>query len=170
MFDVITCASAFVLLADPGSAVKSWAKLLKKGGRLIFDVPTNDSTIRGLMLDKVAQELGIPVVYGRTTLDSKEKVIQLLTDAGMDSPESFLSGDYEEPSEVLGTDGEKAGEVWDAMVAQQSWFTSWYMGLIEPGVEKTAKEVFCREEKKIAGPDGKVRKQIRFHMAVGRKV
>jgi len=30
MFDVITCASAFVLLADPGSAVKSWAKLLKE--------------------------------------------------------------------------------------------------------------------------------------------
>jgi len=49
------------------------------------------------MLDKVAHKLGIPVVYGRTTLDSREKAIQLLTDAGIDSSESFLSGDLRSP-------------------------------------------------------------------------
>ena len=62
-FDVMTCASAFVLLENQGQTVKRWARLLKKGGRLIFDVPTNDSMIRGLVLEKVAQELEVPLIY-----------------------------------------------------------------------------------------------------------
>ncbi len=33
--DLITCAAAFVLVENPGAAVKNWAKLLKKGGKLI---------------------------------------------------------------------------------------------------------------------------------------
>jgi ubiquinone/menaquinone biosynthesis C-methylase UbiE len=76
-FDIITCRSAFVLLKDSSLAVKSWAKLLKKGGRLIFDVLTNDSMVQGLVLDQVAEELGIMVVYRRMRLNSEEKVRKL---------------------------------------------------------------------------------------------
>lgn len=39
-FDVISCASAFVLLEDFEGVVKGWKKLLKRGGKMIFDVPT----------------------------------------------------------------------------------------------------------------------------------
>lgn len=37
MFDVIICASAFVMIEDQSGAVKSLVKLLKKGGKKIFE-------------------------------------------------------------------------------------------------------------------------------------
>ena len=39
-FDVISCASAFVLFEDPENIVRGWKKMLKRGGKMIFDVPT----------------------------------------------------------------------------------------------------------------------------------
>jgi ubiquinone/menaquinone biosynthesis C-methylase UbiE len=38
-FDVISCASAFVLFEDPENVVGGWKKMLKTGGKMIFDVP-----------------------------------------------------------------------------------------------------------------------------------
>jgi ubiquinone/menaquinone biosynthesis C-methylase UbiE len=58
-FDLITCGSAVALLQHPGDAVKGWAKLLKKGGRMIFDVPTWDSMITGYVLNVVANKLDV---------------------------------------------------------------------------------------------------------------
>lgn len=58
--DVITCASAFVLLENQGETVKRWARLLMKAGRLVFDVPENKRMIRRLMLEEVARELERP--------------------------------------------------------------------------------------------------------------
>jgi len=107
-FDVITRASTLVLLEDLDSAVRQWAKLLKKGGRVIFDVPTSDSMIRGLVLDKVAQGLGVPVVYNRTRFFSPGSMEQLPTDAGLDAGESFMTENYGEVTEL---DAEQAGDM-----------------------------------------------------------
>jgi len=164
-FDVITCASAFVLLEDPSSAVKSWAKLLKKGGRLIFDVPTNDSRVQGLVLDQAAQELGIMVVYGRMRLNSEEKVRRLLTDAGLDDTESFPTENYEGPEEYS---AEEAGEMFDRMLSGDWSF--WYKDLAAPNLRGAAREIFCREFEKTADQDGKIKSYLRFHMAVGKRV
>jgi ubiquinone/menaquinone biosynthesis C-methylase UbiE len=164
-FDIITCASAFVLLEDPSSAVKSWAKLLKKGGRLIFDVPPNDSMVQGLVLDQVAEELGIMVVYGRMRLNSEEKVRRLLTDAGLDDSESFPTENYRGPENYS---AEKAGEMFDSMVSEEWSF--WYKDLAAPNLRRAAREIFCREFEKRADQDGKIKSYLRFHMAVGKRV
>jgi len=164
-FDIITCASAFVLLEDPSSAVKSWAKLLKKGGRLIFDVPTNDSMVQGLVLDQVAEELGIMVVYGRMRLNSEEKVRRLLTDAGLDGSESFPTENYRGPENY---DAEKAGEMFDSMISEEWSF--WYKDIAAPNIRGPAREIFCREFKMKADQDGKIKSYLRFHMAVGKRV
>jgi ubiquinone/menaquinone biosynthesis C-methylase UbiE len=92
-FDLITCATAFVLLKKQGLAVKQWAKLLKKGGRVTFDVPTNDSMIRVLVLENCSRAWG-PLIYNRTRLESAENVRKLLTDADLDPKESFLTDNY----------------------------------------------------------------------------
>lgn len=45
-FDIISICSALVLLPDQQGAIRFWVeKLLKKGGRLIVDVPTEDITL-----------------------------------------------------------------------------------------------------------------------------
>jgi ubiquinone/menaquinone biosynthesis C-methylase UbiE len=167
MFDIITCASAFVLLDDPSLAVKGWAKLLKKGGRLIFDVPTNDTMVKGGVLDQVAQELGIMVVYGRMRLNSEEKVRFLLTDAGLDNTGSFPTENYDEPEEYS---AEKAGEIFDGMLSEERWSSFWYKDLAAPKLRGTAREIFCRKFEKAADHDGRIKSYLRFHMAVGKRV
>lgn len=44
-FDVVTCASALVLLRDPGAAVKAWVAMMAPGGRLIIDVTSEDAMV-----------------------------------------------------------------------------------------------------------------------------
>lgn len=114
-FDVITCASAFMLVADPGPALKAWAKLLRKGGRIIVDVPTGDSNIQSLVLEKVAKRMGAEVIYERDRLGAMQKLIQLLVDAGLDPRESFVADHYDKPLEL---NAEKADEVFEGMLRE----------------------------------------------------
>jgi ubiquinone/menaquinone biosynthesis C-methylase UbiE len=114
-FDVITCASAFMLLEDPGAAVKSWAKLLRRGGRIIYDVPTGDSNIQALLLERVASKMGTEVIYPRANLDSMQKVTQLLADAGLDTRESCVADNYQEPEEL---DVRRAGKLFEEMLSK----------------------------------------------------
>lgn len=44
-YDLITCTTALVLLEDPARVIKQWAGLLKVGGRLITDVPTEGKKV-----------------------------------------------------------------------------------------------------------------------------
>jgi ubiquinone/menaquinone biosynthesis C-methylase UbiE len=42
-FDAISCASALVLLREPGVALQNWNEYLKPGGRLITDITDGDN-------------------------------------------------------------------------------------------------------------------------------
>ena len=168
-FDVISCASAFVLLEDPHAAVNGWAKLLKRGGKLIFDVPTNDSMVQGVVLEKSARQLnigGVSDLYGRTRLDSEEKVRKLLTDAGLDDSECFTTEDYEGPHTYH---VDKAGEMFDKMIAEGKWSFLWFKDLAAPQVRSAARDSFCKEFAKLADEDGEVKSHLRLHMAIGRQ-
>ncbi|CAG8960120.1 hypothetical protein HYFRA_00010599 [Hymenoscyphus fraxineus] len=166
-FDVVSCAAALVLLKEPGTAVREWARLLKPGGMLITDVLTGDTMVRGILLDRVAEELGVETVHSRVKLDSGEKVMGLLSGAGLDGGESFLTKSYAETKYL---DVEKAGEMFDALFEETSVLRTWYAELVVPSRREKSKEIFEREMKKLAGPDGKVVEYVRFHMAIGRKV
>jgi ubiquinone/menaquinone biosynthesis C-methylase UbiE len=167
MFDVITCASAFVLLEDQPGAVKSWAKLLKKGGKVIFDAATGDSQIKALALERVTEKLGIVRTYTREGIDSEEKVRSLLTGAGLDDSEFFVSENYEDGGVVV---VENAGATFDDLVQEKKWFRGWYDELDKPGRMVKARELFCKEIEKIANGEKEVRSWWRFYMAVGRKI
>jgi len=81
MFDIITCASTFVLMEDQEEAVESWAKLPKKGGKVILDIPTGDNMVKGLAFERIAERLRIKRQYTREEIDSEEKLRALLTPA-----------------------------------------------------------------------------------------
>lgn len=51
-FDVISLASALVLLDDPDAAVKLWVTFLKPGGCLVLDVPSPHNLVTGLALER----------------------------------------------------------------------------------------------------------------------
>jgi ubiquinone/menaquinone biosynthesis C-methylase UbiE len=167
MFDTITCASAFVLIEDQAGAVKSWTKLLKRGGKVIFDIPTGDSMVRGLALERIAEQLGIRRQYTRERIDSGEKVRALLTGAGLDDDDFFVSESYND-GELLSVKG--AGDTFDAMAAEKKWFRGWYDDVEKPGMMERAKELFCREIERLAGEDGQVRDWMKFYMAVGERL
>lgn len=177
-FDVISCASAVVLLEDPSAAVKNWTKWLKKGGRIIFDAPTDDSMVAGVCLDRTKEKMGIAITGGsRTHLGTAASVTQLLKGAGLDSSESFLTGEYK-PIEEL--DAAKAGAIFDAHVGDESlrqkedegkkWFARWFEELAVPEVRQEAKDIFCREMEALANENGKVQSHVRFNIAIGRKI
>ncbi|KAG4434760.1 hypothetical protein IFR05_009751 [Cadophora sp. M221] len=170
-FDVIACASAMVLLEDPGTCVKKWAKLLKPGGRLIFDTSTNDSLVPGRCFDIVKQELNMFTVYGsKIALGTVAKVKQMLEDAGLDGGESFISRNYVEFKGVEEIDATKGGELFESIMQRDGWVKRWYEELRQPGVRDKAKDIFCRELSKLADDSGKVESYFRFNVAVGKKV
>lgn len=166
MFDVITCASAFVLIEDQSGAVKSWAKLLRKGGRVIFDCATGDSMVKALALERIVEKLGIVRHYSREGIDSEEKVRSLLTSAGLDDKDLFVSESYGD-GEVLSVEG--AGDLFDVMVKEKKWFRGWYDDLEKPGMMEKARDLFCKEIENIAEGEEQVTSWLRFYMAVGRK-
>lgn len=165
-FDIITCASAFVLLEDPAAVIKSWAKFLKIGGKLIFDVPTYNSMIGSSVINLVGHKLGIPVAYCWNNLDAIEKVKPLLTNAGLDDSETFVTDSYK------GTelDAKNAGDIFEGIVGKKEWFEGVYAEFNEPGRKESAKDMFCREMEKLADAHGKVMEDRRFTIAVGKKV
>ncbi|CZR58430.1 related to ubiE/COQ5 methyltransferase [Phialocephala subalpina] len=164
-FDLITCVSAFALVQDPSEAVRSWGKLLKKGGKLIFDVPAGGSLIKNLLLERVAKELNVSVHSHR--LDSAESVKKCLTDAGLDASESFLSDVYD-ATEVMEIN--KAGETFDELLGRANWTGDWYRDLAKPGLVDKSRAAFRKEVEKIADKDGKVVSYLMLNMAVGKKL
>lgn len=62
-FDIISCCSALVLLADPGKVIKHWASFLKPGGKMIIDVPTEDKTLQHLFTVDLRDSMGAGLVF-----------------------------------------------------------------------------------------------------------
>ena len=165
-FDVISCGSAFVLFEDHANTIKGWTKLLKVGGKMIFDVPTSTTMVGGWVLNVVGHTLNMPVAFDRTKLDSVEKVNALLLEAGLNDSETFVSKSYNEKE----LDVKDAGQLFESIVGRQDWFEDVYAGFKDPTRKEPAKEMFCEEMRNLADGDGKIKEELRFIMVVGRKV
>jgi len=127
IFDVITCASAMVLLEDPAASVKHWATLLKAGGKLIFDTSTNDSLVVGRCFDVVKQELNMFTVNGsKTAIGTVPKVKQMLVDAGLDPTQTFVSRQYDEFKTLEEIDASKGGNFFEETMGREGWVKRWY--------------------------------------------
>ena len=82
-FDVISCCSALVLLEDSGAAIKHWANLLRSGGKMIVDVPTEDKSLQHLFTVDLRDAVGISLPYDRSWVQSIRSLEDLYREAGL---------------------------------------------------------------------------------------
>lgn len=135
-------------------------------GTSIADSETLSSMVGGWVLNIVRHKLNMPVAYDRTKVDSVEKVKALLKDAGLDDRETFVSDSYNDKE----LDAENAGDMFENIVERKGWFEEVYAGLKDPDMKGPAKEMFCQEMKRLADKNGKILEEMRFTIAVGKKV
>jgi len=167
MWDIITICSALVLLHDPASAVQHWASYLKKGGRLVVDVPHPRSMLALKVLGDIADEFGVKVLGNRKWIQKPESLRGLMEDAGLDAEvtETEIWDDIPARTDagkgVWGT--EDGGIVFDEAVKG-----SGFEGLGEEQ-KGGAREAFVREWGGLKGDDGLVREEGRLFVGVGVK-
>ena len=148
-FDVIACCSALVLLDDPTSVVRKWVELLKIGGRLIIDVPTEDRTVQYLFVVALRGKLGMPLPFDRDWTQGVESLEKVYKEAGLvvekswktksyigeiwhEDEESVRDEVFETQSRDLFTVFAKEGRLEDARAA---WKDVWKLG-VEDGKGK----------------------------------
>lgn len=164
-FDVITCAAAFVLLGDGPTAVQNWTKLLKPGGRVIFDVLTEDSLAPSYIMDAVGEAFEVKTISQRRKYGKPEQVNRLMTDAGLNTEQSFMTIPYELPD----IDASDSGSIYDKMTARKGWADGWYSEFRDHPAASFARAMFCAKLSMLADAEGKVHDKMMFYMAVGVK-
>lgn len=166
-FDVVTCASALVLLRDPGKAVEAWAGLMAPGGRLMVDVPAEDAMVVGAVLERVGKGLGVGLPFDRSWVRSRESLSEVLVRAGLVVERCWRCEGYGEGAAVLGRrrGGESAGSVFDRVVEAPM-----FRRLAEDGVRRRAREMFVEEYERLVGDvGGKTAGNDCFYVAIARK-
>jgi ubiquinone/menaquinone biosynthesis C-methylase UbiE len=83
-FDVITVASALVLFPDPKAAIEHWAGFLKPGGVIAMDATHPRNLVPGMVLERVARRLDLPIPYNRSWSKSESTLRQVLGSAGLE--------------------------------------------------------------------------------------
>jgi ubiquinone/menaquinone biosynthesis C-methylase UbiE len=81
-FDLILCSSAFVLFDDPGNVVSHWREYLKPGGKVAIDITHEYNLRAGILLEKVAQRLGMSFPSNRSWIKSKDSFSDILKSQG----------------------------------------------------------------------------------------
>jgi ubiquinone/menaquinone biosynthesis C-methylase UbiE len=83
-FDVITVASALVLFPDPREAIEHWSEYLKPGGVLAVDATHPRNLVSGMVLERVARRLDLPIPYNRAWSRSETTLRKVLESAGLE--------------------------------------------------------------------------------------
>jgi ubiquinone/menaquinone biosynthesis C-methylase UbiE len=83
-FDVITLASALVLFPDPKAAIEHWSQFLKPGGIIAVDATHPRNLISGMVLERVARRLSLPMPYNRSWSKSESTLKDMLESAGLE--------------------------------------------------------------------------------------
>ncbi|ETN40630.1 uncharacterized protein HMPREF1541_04908 [Cyphellophora europaea CBS 101466] len=91
-FDIISCCSGLVLLADPARAIKKWAELLRPGGKLIADVPTENHTLQYIFSWELRGALNLRSDFNRSWVQDIHSLEELYTDAGLAVERSWRTG------------------------------------------------------------------------------
>lgn len=176
-YDLITCATALVLLEDPAKAIKQWTGLLKPGGRLITDVPTEDANISGLVFEEVGEVLGIQLPFSRRWVENIYSLQQLMIKAGLEIECAIKHQGYNGPKDY----GNSAGaELFDRSVPATKPqdavkdLNDVARGLFvekfgAPCVREKARAIFAERFKNRAGNDGIVREQDCFYVVIAKK-
>ncbi|KAL8783378.1 MAG: hypothetical protein Q9195_009406 [Heterodermia aff. obscurata] len=158
-FDLITCASAFVLLEDPVGAMKHWATFLSPTGRLIIDVPTETSMVVGSMLESILRDSGLPL-YGRSGVNSVSTFEDVIRKAGLWPIRIFETDSYSETQESIK----------DARTLFDKWIRYTESGdITDPELRESLVSKFQEMMNEAADSSGMVHDDIRFNVAIAGK-
>ncbi|KAH8658790.1 S-adenosyl-L-methionine-dependent methyltransferase [Tricladium varicosporioides] len=171
-FDIITCASALVLLDDPRKAIEEWVEYLKPStGRLIIDVPSTKSMLGLKILGDLKEEFGFEMLGERRWIHGPQSLRDLMESVGLVSEvletESF--GDVPARTKILGKGGDEAvwgvdegGEVFDGLAEAMG-------GWEELGREKKerARAMFEERWREEGNGEGVVKEEGSLYVGVG---
>ncbi|KAI4090974.1 MAG: hypothetical protein LQ339_008221 [Xanthoria mediterranea] len=159
-FDIVTCASALLLLQEPLLAIEHWAALLVPNGRLLVDVMIERNVIAPAILTKIGPLVGRSLRWSGAWVESEDSLRQLFTDAGLTVEEVYASEVYETRDYQV----EDGPDIFEKTVTNPM-----FRVFGEPDVREKAKELFVEEFKGRAGPHGVVREEVKFYMGIARK-
>ncbi|OAP56140.1 hypothetical protein AYL99_09319 [Fonsecaea erecta] len=135
-FDVVTCASALILLPDPLRAVKNWKSVLRPGGRLITDVQTKDANLVMNIFSAIAPHVGETVPWHSHLWQSQQALAALMVDAGFHVEKIFETEAYARAQYHL----DAAQELFDKAVGK-----AMYKDFGRAEIREKAKELFVRK-------------------------
>ncbi len=81
-FDFIMCSNAFVLFDNPADVVRMWKDYLKPGGRLAIDITHEHNFRSGVVMERVAERMGVPFPANRSWIKSKDSFREILEKEG----------------------------------------------------------------------------------------
>ena len=167
-FDIVTCASALVLLEDAGKAIRHWTQYLRPGGRIIVDATHPQSQLIGITMERVGMRMQKPVPYYRLPFQKPDDLKTVMEKAGLRDVEIKLVSqmaiegteqlkDYISDPKKPRIDAEYSKEDADALFEEHlKWRAN--VGFVEPPeVREQAKKMFKEEWSKLADADGRVR-------------
>lgn len=96
-FDAISLCSALVLLPHQKDALVFWVStLLRKGGKIIVDVPTEDLTIQFILSYHLPLSIGHKphLSEGRQWIKDDQSLAELFHEVGLDADETFRTKSY----------------------------------------------------------------------------
>ncbi|KAF5241502.1 hypothetical protein FAUST_3798 [Fusarium austroamericanum] len=161
-FDLVICSSAFVLFDEPEKVVTHWRKYLKPGGRVAIDITHEYNLRAGLLLEKVAQRLGMSFPANRSWIKSKESFNDILKNQG------FIIEEIQNLEKAIGFGSryfsvDQADEQFDYVV--NGPLTA---SIITDELKFKGREYF-KEEWNNAAIDGKVEESDTVYVYIARK-
>jgi ubiquinone/menaquinone biosynthesis C-methylase UbiE len=162
-FDVITVASALVLFPDPKAAIEHWAKYLKPGGVIAMDATHPRNLVAGMVLERVARRLDLPIPYNRAWSRSESTLKQVLESAGLEV-EKVVTIDNQSG---YGKRSYEMGQ-WDDFFVENVIVKDVTRTFANNDIRRKAQGVFKEEWEKLA-IDGKVEEIDSVFLGVARR-
>ncbi|OAL39898.1 hypothetical protein AYO20_00810 [Fonsecaea nubica] len=159
-FDVITCASALILLTDPLQAVKNWKSALRPGGRLITDVQTKDANVVMNIFSAIAPELGETVPWHSHLWQSQQALATLMVDAGYHVDKVFETEAYARTQ----YHPDAAAEIFEKAVSK-----SMFKDFGRTDIREKARRLFVQKFTETAGTKDIIDEETRYWVTVATK-
>ncbi|ROV96307.1 hypothetical protein VMCG_07680 [Cytospora schulzeri] len=161
-FDAILCSCAFVLFDDPAGVIAHWKEYLKPGGVMVIDIPHEWNLRPGLVLERVAKEMGMKYPSNRSWIHSIESCKVILEWQGM-NVENMVRVDNTSGKGSIFYGVDEADQLYDSTVN-----SSLTQNAVLYDFKAKAKPLFRQEWERIA-VDGKVESTDVSYVYIARK-
>ncbi|KAF2624019.1 S-adenosyl-L-methionine-dependent methyltransferase [Macroventuria anomochaeta] len=162
-FDVITVASALVLFPDPKAAIEHWSQFLKPGGIIALDATHPRNLVAGMVLERVARRLDLPMPYNRSWSKSESSLKDILESAGLEV-EKVVTVENQAGYGRRSYDMEQ----WDDFFVENVIVKDVARTFANNDIRRKAQDVYKEEWEKLA-IDGKVEEVDSVFLGVARK-